>query len=392
MTFRFVRRQALLTQAGMLTMAPVMAILLLNALSPAPSQASQPFAPDEHRVYIPLAIKSSPMASPTVSFGYGISVANIDNYGLVEGMGFSYVKAYLSWATSEPQKGVYQWVTAPTENDANNLATAAEQHGLKLILRVDTPPSWAKSGPGNAPPDEPRDFGDFMGALAAYLKGRVVAYELWNEPNLSAEWGGLPPDPERYVELLKAAYPRIKASDPDAIVVAAGLATTGANSSTAMDDLTFLRRMYAVGARSYFDVLGSRPYGFATAPEEMSADGVSHFRRAEAQRQVMVENGDDDKLIWATEFGWLLDSPYDWPDRNWQKVSPETQANYLVRAYSYAYDNWPWMGVMAMFNLDFSTTGWYADSDPIVWYSILEPDGSPRPAYTALSAMPKPTR
>src|SRR5581483_4572886 len=107
----------------------------------------------------------------------------------------------------------------------------------------------------------------FMGALAAYLKGRVVAYELWNEPNLSGEWGGQPPNPEAYARLLLAAYPLIKAADPNALVVSAGLASTGGDGgATALNDVDFLSRLYAAGARNSFDVLGSHPYGFASAP------------------------------------------------------------------------------------------------------------------------------
>ncbi len=73
---------------------------------------------------------------------------------------------------------------------------------------------------------------------------------------------------------------------------------------------------------------------------------------------------------------------------------PQTQADYLVRAYRYAYANWPWMGVVCTFNLDFSTAPWYANrpAEPMCWYSVLNPDFSARPAYSALRTMAKPTR
>ncbi|MDO8672867.1 MAG: fibronectin type III domain-containing protein, partial [Dehalococcoidia bacterium] len=74
---------------------------------------------------------------------------------------------------------------------------------------------------------------------------------------------------------------------------------------------------------------------------------------AEQQYAVMVANGDGARQVWATELGWLLDTGCDWPDRNWQKVSEQTQGEYLVRAFAYARDNWPWMGAMFVFNLDF---------------------------------------
>jgi len=335
-------------------------------------------------------------------FGYGINTAFNDVNTQAAGLGFGYVKWYVSWATYEPSKGHYFWNDAAEGRSLTNAVNKARAAGMRIIIRVDTPPAWAADGSGNRPPRNPADFGDFMGALAGYLHGRVAAYELWNEPNLSCEWGNSAPSPERYVDLLKAAYPKIKAADPHALVLTAGLATTGGDGGvTALDDLQFIQRMYAAGAKDYFDGLGSHPYGFASPPDTRNPGDVLHFQRAADQYAVMVSQGDGGKKVWATEFGWLLDpsayghpeylsSPL-WNGRQWQKVSPQTQADYLVRAFQYAHANWPWMAVMCVFNLDFDTVSWNNPADPMCWYSILNPDKSPRPAYSALQAMPKPT-
>jgi hypothetical protein len=258
-----------------------------------------------------------------------------------------------------------------------------------------------------------------------------IAYEVWNEPNLEIEWGGQTPDPTRYTALLKAAYPRVKAADPEAWVVTAGLATTGGTLADAQagkkmvttargpawNDLHYIQAMYNAGAKGYFDVLGSHPHGFAYAPDRDPTDPAVNglcFRRAEQQREIMVANGDGDTPIWVTEFGWILDPAIDglncngwgsWPSREWQIVSPQTQATYLVDAYSYAKQHWPWMSVMCMFNLDFGAdfyqagcpSGWNMCND-MRYYSLVyrvspcDPANSPRqfrPAYGALKAMPK---
>ena len=112
----------------------------------------------------------------------------------------------------------------------------------------------------------------------------------------------------------------------------------------------------------------------------------------------MEEFGDLDKPMWATEFGWIIRPPdccleqSDWPDRVWQAVSERRQARYLVDAIRYAERNWPWMEVMFVWNLDYSR---YPDEldeacpycDSMGWYSIPNPDGSPRLAYEWLKAM-----
>lgn len=326
-------------------------------------------------------------------------VAVAENMHLVRAAGFTHVKAYLSWANSEPEKGRYQWSYASRNGDAYNLATNAQLSGLKLIVRVDTPPDWAAPGAGNRPPENLGDFADFMAALAGYLRGWVLAYEIYNEPNLSGEWGGLPPDPEMYAAMLREVYPAIKAADPDALVISAGMATTaGDGGATAMNDLEFIRRMYLAGAKGYFDVLGSHPYAFGSAPQLERDDGMPGFSRPEEQRAVMLEFGDDSP-IWATEFGWPIDpAELDreqhlahpaWAGWEWQVVSQADQAEYARDAYAYARRNWPWMGVMVLFNLDFSAAPWYPEHEPMRYFSIVNGDLSGRPAFASLRQMEK---
>jgi hypothetical protein len=64
------------------------------------------------------------------------------------------------------------------------------------------------------------------------------------------------------------------------------------------------------------------------------------------------------------------------------------QAQYLVRAFEKGKNDYPWMGVMAVWNLNFSTLGLPADNEMVPW-AVLNPDFSPRPAFTALKNMPK---
>jgi hypothetical protein len=71
-------------------------------------------------------------------------------------------------------------------------------------------------------------------------------------------------------------------------------------------------------------------------------------------------------------------------DRAWQIVSDQKQASNLVGAFTYAEANYPWMGGMFVFNLNFNTAPWFELCDPMRFYSV---EG--RPAETALGSMPK---
>ncbi len=352
-------------------------------------------------------------AVPQPHLGYGAFVANLGNLNMVNDLGFGWFAHPLFWADAEPTNNDYQ------PGNLDNIVDAAQSHNLKLILRVSDAPAWAWNM-GN-PPQWAGEFGDFMAWVAQRVKSRApdleVAYVIWNEPNLPNEWGGRAPQPSWIVALLEATYPRIKAVDPEAVVIAPGMATTGGPFSgcgvsistvevgvsaaytqrllaaQAVNDLQFICGIYQNGGQGYFDVLGSHPYGFAYEPERnpSSVNGLA-FRRAEQQRAIMEAQGDSDKQMWAIEFGWFVnncpgqDCSGPWGDRNWQLVSKSTQADYLVRAYNYAYLNWPWMGVMTFFNLDFNIVPWYQCCDPIRGYGIAS-----NPAYDALKNMPKQT-
>jgi hypothetical protein len=55
-----------------------------------------------------------------------------------------------------------------------------------------------------------------------------------------------------------------------------------------------------------------------------------------------------------------------------------------VRAFRYARANWPWVGGLILSNLDASTSPYHTGAqDGMPWFSILNKDYSPRPAWKA---------
>jgi hypothetical protein len=241
---------------------------------------------------------------------------------------------------------------------------------------------------------------DFVSAVANRYKGRVDAYEIWNEPNLSAEWGGKAPSAVEYVELLRASYQAIKQADPQAMVVTAGLSPTTEISARAQPDVAFLRQMYAAGAKGTFDWLGIHAAGFKATPEAdpgtVALDAaltnndpsppeqrrVYAFRHAEDLRAVMVEQGDADRKAAILEMGWTSDTRPNSPYR-WHSVSEQEKGDYLSRAFKYAWANWDWAAMMSVLYLPDPT--WTRDHEQLYW-SITNPDGSPRDGYRALQS------
>ena len=320
-----------------------------------------------------VAIATTPFlnAAPSHDLIVGIHTIRADDHmlQLVSDGGFTWLIQLLEWREVEPVPGEFFW------EYPDWLVRAAEYYGLDLILRLDHPAEWAT-------PVDVAAYAGFVRRVAVRYQGRVSAYVVWNEPNLATEWAGRPPDAADYVELLCAAQSAIRAADPQALVISAGLAPTNHIEDSALDDRLYLQAMYDAGAAACFDILGAHPYGFAYPPTDPHGDHNSlNFARLADLRAIMVENGDEDKPVWATELGWTTDPVG--AEGQWLRVNEDEQSRYLVGAVEKARQDWPWLERIAVWNM----SAGLPDGDERRGYSILTDDVAPKPAYEALAKM-----
>ena len=297
---------------------------------------------------------------------------------MVRQMGAPWIVEYFPWGYIEPAKGQYNW------EHADLVVDHANRQGLSVIARIDYVPAWARPDDTTfryLPGENFDDYDDFIYAFVDHFRGRIHAVIIWNEPNLSFEWGFRPVDPAAYVDLLRGAYRRAKEADPNVRVLAAGLAPTLARTDDprAMSDLSFLQATYDAGAAPYFDALAAHAYGWKFPPDDPPASDKINFRRVEILRQVMIENGDADKQIYITEAGWN-DHP------RWTKaVRPAQRAAYTVQAYEIAQD-WPWCTVLAIwsFRLPWPT---HTFQD---YFTLVDVDFVPKPIYREIQNYARP--
>ena len=264
---------------------------------------------------------------------------------MVRQMGAPWIVEFFPWAYYEPEKGVFYWQHPDVVIDH------ARAQGLTVIARFGLTPAWARPNPEQQPTpltylDEAHydDLADFVYAFVERYRGRVDHVIIWNEPNLTFEWGQRQVDPAGYVRLLRAVYPRAKTANPDVQVLAGALAPTLAppGHPEGMDDLVYLQRMYDAGATDYFDALAAHTYGLKFPPDDPPAADKINFRRVELLREIMVANGDGDKPVYITETGWN-DHP------RWTKaVRPYARMQYTVEAYDLALQEWDWCQTLAV--------------------------------------------
>lgn len=293
---------------------------------------------------------------------------------MVREMGAPWVVEFFPWPYLEPKQDRFDW------DHADKVVRHAENQGLTLIARLGWTPAWARPQPQvketaltYLDAEHYDDFADFVATFVARYKGRVSHVIIWNEPNLTLEWGYRMVDTAEYVEMLKVVYPRAHAANPDVIVLAGALAPTlePEGSMAGLNDLIYLEQMYAAGAAPYFDALAAHAYGFTSSPETPPAPDVLNFRRVELLREIMVAHGDREKPVYVTEAGWN-DHPF-WIHR----VRPTQRVAYTIAAYEWARQNWPWCRCVAMwaFRYPVPTPG-YQDH-----YAFVTTDFEPRVIY-----------
>ncbi|MCC6178591.1 MAG: cellulase family glycosylhydrolase [Chloroflexi bacterium] len=321
-----------------------------------------------------------------------VSIADRErSLAMLRAAGVGWIRQQVPWKDIERDAKGDDW-DRKWNKDAwtnyDNVVDLAQQYGIDVIARVDTSPAWARPSQAGdadwhqAPPERFEDYGDFLHTLASRYRGKVRAYQVWNEPNLAIEWGQQAPDPAAYARLLRIAYARIKEADPDAIVLSAAMAPTLEESERALNELVFLQRMYDAGARGSFDVLGVQAYGLRSGPDDLrvEADDVN-FSRTMVVRELMVHNGDAARPVWATEMGWNAPPSGSTEPIPYGAVSEALQAKYTVRAFERARQEWPWMGVMAIWFFKLPEP-WSAQ--PWHYFQMVGPDFTPHPVYQAI--------
>jgi O-antigen ligase len=313
----------------------------------------------------------------------GLSGEEMDHQmAQIQAAGFTWIRLRFSWAEAEPEQGNYRWERWEVVLDE------AARHNLRVIAVLENAPAWAKDAKdqmlAGGPPDDPGAFASFAEAAAARFRGRIVAYQIWDEPNLGAHWGSDGVNPAAYTALLSAGYTGIKRGDSDAVVLAGGLAPTTERSPQNLDDLEFLRGMYAAGAQPYFDALAVKPYGFWSGSDDPANAGETNFARAALHYGIMCDNGDGAKGIWAVEFGWNA-LPANWKGlpSPWGSDSEAVQDARSLQAVRMARSEWPWMGPMMWASFQPQA----AADDPVWGFALVNPDGQERALAKAMGEM-----
>ncbi len=248
--------------------------------------------------------------------------------------------AYVQW----PHLQTTRWSWSFSRLD--HLVELAESNHVSVLLPLGLSPRWA-----SARPDEPSAYGEgkaaepasledwraYVRTVAQRYKGRIGAYEIWNEPNSKDFFSGTT---AKLVELTCAAYQVIKAVDPAIVVVSPAY--------TGEQNVGKLEGFLAAGGSKCIDVVSYHLYVTLSSPEAIPPL-VIRIRHA------MKRQGVGHYPLWNTETGWFIENADGTPEGKvpdyWLRLSAEQSAAFVARSfllgsalgverfYWYAWDN-----------------------------------------------------
>lgn len=271
-----------------------------------------------------------------------------DELRLMQEGNIRWLRTGFVWAAIERRHDVWDF----RRHDA--AVAEAERREVRILGLLHGTPEWAR--PTTAHLD---DWLEFVRVTVSRYRGRVPAWQVWNEPNLDQFWKN--PNPRDYARLLKATTPVIRQADPDALVVW---------GATSVLDWGFLEPALS-SAGDCFDVMAIHPYGYGDprAPEAYIPDALAELRVLLAQHHL------GDKPIWFTEWGW--------PSHTGRRgMSDDQQGQYIARAYLLALH----AGLERGFWYEFQERR-ETDEENEDAFGMLEHDLKPKPAHRAYTTL-----
>lgn len=258
---------------------------------------------------------------------FGLHVHGMARGGDWPGTEFGYLRLWdagVLWRDLEPAKGEWKF------DLLDRYVDEAQKRGVKLLLTLGQTPKWAASQPdahspyGDGASSDPRsmvDWRSYVETLARRYKGRIHAWEIWNEVNVKHFYRG---DFARLAEMERIASEVLKSVDPANIVL---------SPSVQGGAFRQLNAYFQAGGGRHADAISYHFYALTEEPEILP-------ERIRKVREVMARHGLAGKPLWNTEIGWLIPNSdggfgarFKPAWRKWRKTTSIEAAGFVARSY-----------------------------------------------------------
>ncbi|MCO5182301.1 MAG: SH3 domain-containing protein, partial [Candidatus Promineofilum sp.] len=324
---------------------------------------------------------SGAAAAPIVAPPPVAAVGNVGNFEL-GGQAAGMPAGTMQYAGMKWVKKQHKWGPGDTPDAVAGLIAEAHGAGMKILLSI----------PGQLYPSsiDFEAYTNFLGGVAALGPDAI---EVWNEMNIEREWPIGQIDPTSYVNnMLRPAYQKIKASNPNVMVITGAPAPTGffgGCSGAGCDDAPYVAGMMAAGAGSASDCIGVHYNEGIMPPSATSGDprgAGGHYTRY-FQGMINAYTNAGAGALCFTELGYLsgeewgsLPAGFLW--RAPYNLTVAEHAQYLAEAVRVGVQSGR-VRMIIVFNVDFKTFG----DDPQAGYAMIRPNGSCPACETLRQAM-----
>ncbi len=295
------------------------------------------------------------------SQGKGVVQMNLRS---IKNAGIGSIRDEVSWSSIEREKGK---LAMPQRFD--QYVREASAAGLEVLLILDYANSFYDDGDRPRSAEGIEGFCRYAEFVVRHFGKDVQLYEIWNEWDIGIglrqpyNVGGSPAD---YVKLLKAVYSRMKAIDPELIVMGGGSTSGGVHKG-------WLEGILKLDALDYCDAVSIHSYNYSAGFPERSPETCSVWMTG-VQKMLRKYNDGADVPFYVTEMGW--------PNHVGRTgTKPELAASYLARLYLLARTSASFRGIWWY---DFQDDGWKPDHNENN-FGIVRPDLTPKPAYHVLA-------
>lgn len=181
--------------------------------------------------------------------------------------------------------------------------TSASNQGIKILALLSTAPQWAGGGAnGTTPPSNVALWQTFVRNVAQHFRGKIVAYEIWNEPNfwdkgIGIGWNLSTSSSPKYVDYLHAAAVEIRAQAPGTLVVGPVLSSEPDSRGTTIFQQIESTSYPDGPGSSFLDVVSFHANG-------QTSDSTAFLLGWVDGHLNQITASNSDKPIWITEFGW----------------------------------------------------------------------------------------
>lgn len=260
----------------------------------------------------------------------------------------------------------------------NAFLNNARARRMKVIATLHETPCWASRAPASLrqgcrgawwtrgvarfPPRRARDYGDAAVYIARRFGDRLLALEIWNEPNMQAFLRTDDPVGD-YGRLVRASYKRVKRVKPRLTVLAGSLLRA---------DGDFLIGLYEKGRiGGHYDAISYHPYTpDPNAAEHPNGAAFSLIAGTTWLHDIMVAHGDKQGLLWATEAGASTCATH-------PECVDEREQALRIGSYVRVARRFPYVRAMVIYNLRDKGTN---RDDIEQGYGLVRRDLSPKPA------------